>query len=88
MRLLLVTLAAMLVAALICAGVFSLYGVSPVAAYSSMLGGTLGDPVGLSEVARREGLSGLDEKAARRAAERDQAAEHERAAGQDGAAGR
>ncbi|WP_264778563.1 ABC transporter permease [Deinococcus aetherius] len=53
LRLLLVTLAAVLVAALICAGVFALYGVSPLEAYRSMLGSTLGDPVGLSEVARR-----------------------------------
>lgn len=53
LRLLLVTLAAILVAALICAGVFALYGVNPLEAYGSMLGSTLGDPVGLSEVARR-----------------------------------
>ena len=42
----------------------------------------------LAELARREGLSGLDEKAARRAAEREQAAEREPVAGQEGAAGR
>lgn len=53
LRLLLVTLAAILIAALICAGVFALYGVSPLEAYRSMLGSTLGDPIGLSEVARR-----------------------------------
>ncbi|WP_291426173.1 ABC transporter permease [Deinococcus sp.] len=51
-RRLLVTVIALLVAALICAGVFALYGVAPLEAYRSMLG-TLGDPVGLSEVVRR-----------------------------------
>ena len=42
----------------------------------------------LAELARREGLSGLDEKAARRAAERDEADGRERLAGSDGAAPR
>lgn len=53
LRLLLVTVGALLVAGVICGGVFALYGVNPLEAYGSMLRGTLGDSVGLSEVARR-----------------------------------
>ncbi|MEF2280457.1 ABC transporter permease [Deinococcus sp. YIM 134068] len=49
----LVTLAAVAVALLVCALIFLAYGASPGEVYGTMLRGTLGDPVGLAEVARR-----------------------------------
>ncbi|GHF32084.1 ABC transporter permease [Deinococcus metalli] len=49
----LVTLAAVVVALVVCALIFLVYGVSPGAVYGSMLRGTLGDPTGLAEVGRR-----------------------------------
>ncbi|WP_309570662.1 ABC transporter permease [Deinococcus sp.] len=49
----LVTVAAVVVALLICSVIFLVYGVSPLAVYSSMLSGTLGARTGLAEVGRR-----------------------------------
>lgn len=49
----LVTLAAVAFALAVCALIFLAYGVSPGEVYGTMLRGTLGDPVGLAEVARR-----------------------------------
>lgn len=49
----LVTLAAVAFALAVCALIFLAYGVSPSEVYGTMLRGTLGDPVGLAEVARR-----------------------------------
>ncbi|SMB94523.1 ABC transporter permease [Deinococcus hopiensis] len=49
----LVTLAAVAFALIVCALIFLAYGVSPAEVYGTMLRGTLADPVGLAEVARR-----------------------------------
>lgn len=52
-RTLLVTLGAVLLAVVLTGALFALYGASPLEAYGTLLRGTLGDPVGLAEVARR-----------------------------------
>ncbi|PTA68965.1 ABC transporter permease [Deinococcus arcticus] len=49
----LVTLASVTAALLVCALVFALAGQAPGTVYSTMLRGTLGDAIGLAEVARR-----------------------------------